>query len=271
MAKSASGKWVSRVGASGGGKSYKKTRPSNFYGALVLIVAAGLLLTIYSRYEYQHPTTTTTAPQVAPAIGTTWYAALSIQACGQTLPDLPTGLSAKAGLTVLSSDVIKVAPSTSVDAGNNATLKQFAAEYNGLVATSSQLEIPTATGTLNPKTTYKNGQACPATSRYPGKKGTVVYAYWRTFGQKTPTLTTDPSSIKFSQYLRVTMAFEPSGVVPAPPAQSTVNAMVALAQTTTSTTLPVTTSSVPATSSTTTTIRSVTSTGICDSALSCVT
>lgn len=253
MAKSASGKWVSRVGSSGGGKSYKKTRPSNFYGALVLIVVAGLLLAIYSRYEYQHPSTTTTAPQVAPAIGTTWYAALSIQACGQTLPDLPTGLSAKGGLVVLSSNVIKVAPTSAVDAGNNATVKQFTAEYNGLVATTSQLEVPTATGTLNPKTSYKNGQTCPATSRYAGKKGTVEYAYWRTFGQKTPTLTSDPSTIKFSQYLRLTMAFEPAGVLPKPPAQSTVNAMVALAQTTTSTTTPVTTSSVPATSSTTTT------------------
>ncbi len=252
MAKSASGKWVSRVGASGGGKSYKKTRPSNFYGALVLIIVAGLLLTIYSRYEYQHPSTTTTAPQIAPAIGTTWYAALSIEACGQTLPDLSPALSGRGGMTVLSSNVIRVAPTSAVDAGNNATLKQFAAEYNGLVATSSQLEVPTATGTLNPKTAFKNGQACPSTSRYAGKKGTVVYAYWRTFGQKKPTLTADPSTIKFSQYLRVTMAFEPAGVVPTPPAQRTVNAMVALAQTTTSTTTPVTTSSVPATSTTTT-------------------
>ena len=261
MAKSASGKWVSRVGSSGGGKSYKKTRPSNYYGALLLIVVAGLLLAIYSRYEYQHPSTTTTAPQVAPAVGTTWYAALSIQACGQTLANLPSDLSGRGGFVVLGSNVIRVAPTSATDAGNNATVKQFASEYNGLVATTSQLQIPTATGTLNPKTAFKNGQACPSTSHYAGKKGTVVYAYWRTFGQQAPTLTTDPSTIKFSQYLRVTMAFEPAGVVPSPPAQKTVNAMVALAQTTTSTTLPVTTSSVPATSSTTTsTPRSTSST-----------
>jgi hypothetical protein len=78
VAKSATGRWVSRVGASGGGKAYKKTRPGNFYGALVVIVVLGLVATVFARYEYEHPPKNPAG--VAPKIGTTWFAALSIQA-----------------------------------------------------------------------------------------------------------------------------------------------------------------------------------------------
>ena len=254
MAKSSSGKWVSRVGAAGGGKSYTKTRPSNYYGAVVVIVVLGLLLTVYSRYEYQHPVTATTAPQVQPAIGTTWYAALSIQACGDRLPFLSTDPNYKGGFKVYAANVLQVSPKTVSEAGNNATLKQFAAEYPGLLLTPSELAVPTATGVANPTTTYVNGTNCPTTSKYPHQKGTVVYAYWTSFGQKTPTLTTDPSKIKFSQYLRVTMAFEPKGVTPLPPLQTTNNAMVSLAQvvaTTTTTLAPATTTTAPTTTTST--------------------
>lgn len=251
MAKSASGKWVSRVGASGGGKSYQRRRPSNFIGAITLIVVLGLLTTIYSRYEYQHPAVTTTAPQVAPAIGTTWYAALSLQACGERLPFLNADPNFKGGFKVRAANVLQISPTSPADAGNNATLKQFAAEFPGLVLTSSKLAVPTATGLVNPKTTYANGQTCPTGSKYAGQKGSVVYAYWRSFGQKTPTLTTDPASIKFSQYLRVSMAFEPKGVTPLAPLQVSVNDMVAATQATTTTTAPVATTTVPATTSTT--------------------
>ena len=93
VAKSATGRWVSRVGASGGGKAYKKTRPGNFYGALAVIVILGLVATVFARYEYQHPAKR--AAGVPPKIGTTWYAALSIQDCGKYLPYLPADTSLK--------------------------------------------------------------------------------------------------------------------------------------------------------------------------------
>ncbi|NNN01551.1 MAG: hypothetical protein HKL86_06955 [Acidimicrobiaceae bacterium] len=249
MAKSAAGKWVSRVGSSGGGKAYKKTRPSNYYGALVLIVVLGLIAAVYSRYEYQHPGVA--AAGTPPAIGTTWYAALSIEACGKTLPFLNTDPAYKGGFVVQPANVIKISPVSAADSGNNATLSQFAAEYPGLIASSTQLAIPNANGVANAATTYKNGQTCPSTSKYPGQAGQISYAYWTTFGQKKPVITTNPSSIKFAQYLRVTMAFDPQGVTPKAPQQSTVNAMFAAVQSptttvgvTTPTTKPATTSSV---------------------------
>ena len=74
VAKSASGKWVSKVGATGGGKAYKKSRPGNYYGVLAIIVILGLLATVVARYDYQHPAKAATG--VAPRVGTTWYAAL---------------------------------------------------------------------------------------------------------------------------------------------------------------------------------------------------
>jgi hypothetical protein len=222
---------------------------------LVLIVALGLIATVYSRYEYQHPGTASGG--TPPAIGTTWYAGLSVEACGKVLPFLNTDPTFKGGFTVQTANVIKISPVSAADAGNNATLSQFAAEFPGLIASSTELAIPTATGTANVATTYRNGQNCPAGSKYAGKSGQISYAYWTSFGQKKPVVTTNPASIKFAQYLRVTMAFEPTGVTPMSPQQATVNAMFKAGQTTT-TTVPVTTPIIAPV--TTTTVKGATTT-----------
>ncbi len=264
MAKSATGKWVSRVGASGGGKAYKKSRPGNYYGILAVIVVLGLVATLFARYEYQHPGAA--AASTPPAVGTTWYAALAVEACGKPLPYLSTDPNYKGGFTVQPANVIKISPVSAADAGGHATLSQFAAEFPGLIASSSELAIPTATGTANPATTFHNGDTCPAKSKYAGQVGHVTYAYWTAFGQKKPTITTDPTSIKFVQYLRVTMAFDPTGVTPTAPQQATVNAMVKAGQTTTTTTaatpstLPVTTTTAKGSTTTTTTTTATSTT-----------
>jgi hypothetical protein len=262
VAKSTSGKWVSRVGAAGGGKTYQKTRPSNFYGALIVIVILGLALTAYSRYEYQNPVKHHKVV-VSPAIGSVQYAALSIQACGVTLPYLVSDTTYKGGgFIVGSDDVVRLTPLTAADAGNNATLKTFATEYSGLTATSKELAVPKGAGVANPKTTYKNGDACGSTTKYAGKTGKVVYAYWSTLGQETPTLTTNPAKIKFTKDLRVTLAFEPTGVTPTAPSAKSVDEMVLDATTpTTTTTAPVTTTTAPLSTTTTTTPTTTTTKG----------
>jgi hypothetical protein len=253
VAKSTSGKWVSRVGSAGGGKTYSKTRPSSFYAVVVLIVVLGLALVVYSRYEYQNPVKKAV---IQPAIGTTEFAGLSIQDCGVTLPFLTADASSfKGGFIVGSDNVIQVSPTTAAEAGNNATLKAFAAEYPGLLVTSNELAVPTAKGAADPATTYKNGDVCGPKTKYPGQKGKVVYAYWTSFAQKTPTLVTNPAKIKFVKDLRVAMAFEPAGVTPAQPSTKTVDQMVLQATTssTTTTTAPTTTTTAgPATTTTTT-------------------
>jgi len=263
VAKSATGRWVSRVGASGGGKAYKKTRPGNFYGALVVIVVLGLFATVYARYEYEHPSKKATG--VAPKVGTTWYAALSIQACGKYLPYIATdSIAQHLGMYALPADVIKIDPVSAADSGNNATLSQFADEYPGLLISTSQLDVPNGKGASNPATNYTNGQSCPSGKGtiYPGQTGKVEYAYWTEFGQKKPTITTNPASIKFAPDERISIAFDPVGVTPKVPLAQTVDAMVANATTATTTTAvttpPVTTTTVK--TATTTTIKSTTTT-----------
>ncbi|MGC2167539.1 MAG: hypothetical protein WA580_00385 [Acidimicrobiales bacterium] len=256
MAKSNSGKWVSRVGSAGGGKTYRKSRPGNYYGALFVIVVLGLALTAFSKYEYEHPTKKAVAPVIAPAIGSVQYAALAIDDCGTDLPYLQTDTSYKGGGFLVGGDnVVRLTPLSAADAGHNANLKTFASEYPGLKLTSTELAVPKTNGVANPKTTFKNGEDCAPGTKYAGKPGKVVYAYWTTLAQKAPTLTTNPAKIHFYKDLRVTMAFLPAGVTPTAPAQKSVDEMVLDATTpttTTTTTLPATTTTAPLTTTTTT-------------------
>jgi len=260
VAKSATGRWVSRVGASGGGKAYKKTRPANFYGAIALIVIFGLLAVVLARYDYQHPSKH--AAGVSPRIGQTWYAGLSIQACGARLGYLTTDATNKtAGLTVLTGNVIRISPTSASDSGKNATLSQFAAEFPGLIASTTQLSVPKPTGVANPKTTYTNGQACPTGSKYAGQVGKVTYAYWTAFGVK-PKVTTNPTTIKFTNQMRVTMAFEPVNITPLAPTAKTAQLMLAYSTAATTTTIatPVATTTTLKPGTTTTTTPTATTT-----------
>jgi hypothetical protein len=267
VAKSATGRWVSRVGASGGGKAYKKTRPGNFYGALAVIVILGLVATVFARYDYQHPPKNPAG--IAPKIGTTWYAALSIQACGKRLPYLSTDTTLKGqGMYALPANVLRISPASAADSGANATLAQFGNEYPGLLISTSQLNVPlNDLGAANPKTSYTNGQSCPSGKgdKYAGQPGKVTYAYWQ-YGQKKATITNNPATIKFTADMSVSMAFEPANVVPMKPLPATVDAMVADATTTTPTTTTPTATVPPATTTTvkgtatTTTVKSAATT-----------
>ena len=251
MAKSTSGKLVSRVGAAGGGKTYRKARPANFYGVLTVIVILGLALVAYSRYQYQNPTAAHHAAATPPLVGKTYYFALAADNCGTALPALSTDPTFKGSYHVESNNVVNLTPLTSASAGKNATLANFAANYPGLALTSSSLAIPGTNGVKNPATTFANGATCAKGTKYAGKKGEVVYAYWKTLAQTTPTLTTDPASIHLGHEVRVTLAFVPKGVTPLAPSKATVDTMVVLATTpTTTTTLPVTSTTAPTTSTT---------------------
>ena len=228
MAKSNAGKWVSRVGAGGGGKAYRKTRPMNYYGAITLIVVLGLLSVVYSRYEYQNP-----AAEVPPAIGTTWYAALSAEACGVTLPNInPDTTTAGIGLKLVKNNIITVSPQVAEEAGKNATLAKFISEHDGLTFDGSKFTLPDPYGIPDPKQTYKDGDKCPAGSKYAGQTAHLGIAYWTQFGQKKPVITTDPSSVKFSDLMRITFFFEPDGVTPTQAPTSALAYMVQLQQST---------------------------------------
>ncbi len=251
MAKSTSGKLVSRVGAAGGGKTYRKTRPANFYGVLAVIVILGLALVAYSRYQYQNPTRAHHAAATPPLVGKTYYFALAADNCGTLLPSLSSDPTYKGSYHVESNNVVNLTPLTSASAGANATLANFAASYPGLTVSSSALAIPGKNGVKDPATTFANGAVCAKGTKYAGQKAEVVYAYWKTLAQTTPTTTTDPTSIHLGNEARVTLAFVPKGVTPLAPSTSTVDSMLVLATTpTTTTTLPVTSTTAPTTSTT---------------------
>ncbi len=255
MAKSVTGKLVSKVGAAGGGKAYKKSRPLNYYGALVVIAVLGLASVVLSRYDYQHPSTSQ-ASGTPPTIGTTWFAGLSMDICGVNQALLPADPTYKGGFQLDKNDVIRIAPVSAADSGNHATVGQFANEYPGLIASSTELALPLKNGMPTAATTYRNGLLCPAGSPFAKKAGTIEYAYWTSFGQSAPTITTNPSSIKFTNQMEITLAFLPKGAVPARPGAATVTDMVqanAAAATATTTTLGTTTTVVNATTKATTT------------------
>ena len=257
MANSSTGKWVSRVGSSGGGKSYKKSRPGNYYGVVGIICVLGLSSVLYSRYEYQHPV----APVVAqPAMGTTTYAALAVDACGQILGGMPTDIQLPVGFQVQASNVLKISPSKPAEAGPNATVAKFLSEYKAMAFTPKSFMAPQAFGVATSKFAFKNGQLCPAGSKYAGRPGRAIIAYWKTIASK-PILTTNAASLHLSSRVLITFAFEPIGVIPQQPTAATVQAMLQAANSSAAptTSIPVTSSTV---SSPTSTLPSTTSTTV---------
>ncbi len=253
MAESNTGGWVRRVGASGGGRTYRKQRPFNFYGVLTLIVVIGLLSVAWARYEYRHPASAATH-STPPAVGTTWYAALGISVCGVQQPPLAPNPAALGGFHALHGGVIQVSPLSSSEAGRHATLDKFISAYKGLHVTSSELVVPMHHGTKTTLKVWKSGTKCAAGTPDAGKTGQVEIATWTNFDVKTATTTTDASSVKFTQSMLISFVFVPSGTAPPQPPASARDAMlIASASTTTTTTVPSTISTSTTSTTTTTT------------------
>jgi len=242
VAESDTGGWVRRVGASGGGRTYRKQRPLNFYGVIVLVCVIGTLSVAWARYEYRHPAAGSTTAQ--PRIGTTWYAAQGTSACGADQPALASNLTASGGFHALGNGAIRIAPATQAQAGTNATLDKFISRYIGLVVTSRRLVLPGPRGLPNPATTWRTGQKCPSGTKDAGKVGTVEIATWPNVGSAVPTITTDASKVRFTSNMLITFYFGPSGVTPPKPPASAIAAMFSGPTSgTTATTLPTTTPS----------------------------
>ncbi|MGH9043933.1 MAG: hypothetical protein ACRDVP_03695 [Acidimicrobiales bacterium] len=246
MPRSSTGKWVSRVGATGGGRRYHGQRPVNWYAALVLIVLVGLASVAFSRYEYTHAKTLA----VQPAVGTTSYAGYAIDICGKLLPALPVSTNAStAGVSTPGSGVLNVSPKTPAQAGNHATLGLFFSQYHGIALSADSI-------TVLPTKTYKNGDSCPAGTPFGGQKGVVKAQYWPNLLAKSPVpVNGSPADYKIGSRTLVTVGFVPSSSPLKRPPTSTIDAMLEFASSVqggvTTTAPPATTtpsSSVPSTS-----------------------
>jgi hypothetical protein len=234
VAASNTGGWVRRVGASGGGRTYRRRRPVNFYGILGLIFVFGLASVGFARYDYRHP----------PSGPTQSFAALAIFACGSEVPSLP----ANAGnFHALSGGVVQ---STTT---GSPTLNQFTSAYAGLKLTSTELQVPILSAKHPHVKSYTNGDKCPHGTRDAGKVGHVEIAYWPTLGAATPTLTTDPSAVPLTSRVQISVAFVPLGVTPPRPPPGVIAAMVnqiGASSTSTTTTIPTTPTTAPVTPTT---------------------
>ncbi len=248
MARGNTGTWVTRAGSTGGGRSYRGQRPVKWYLSLFLIVVLGLVSVAYSRYEDQHP-----SAAAQPAVGTKWYSAVAFDVCGSIQANLPTNpneAKAAPGLHTEGDGIIYTEPLKAADAGNNATLARFVAQYPKLDLTSSTLALPG-------KPVLHNGQTCPSASADKGKVGSVQIKVWPSFsgsGANHAVSYSDPADVKLANGQLITVAFVPSGATVPKPAGQTIVTLLNLIETATSatTTVPVTVpTSVPTTTATT--------------------
>jgi hypothetical protein len=252
MARRDTGKWVTRAASTGGGRSYRGQMPLKWYGTLFLIVLVGIVSIVYSRYEAQHPIT---GPE--PVTGSHWYASLAVDVCGDIQPDIPTNPNSTSnpGIHTDGDGVIRIEPTKAADAGNNATLSRFVADYPKFALTSDSLTIPG-------EKARTNGEVCPKQTPDAGKKGKVQIKVWPSStapGVNHPTTTTDPSSVKLADGQLITIAFVPSGASLPKPAAATITTMLqAISQAGTTTTTTPVSGSVPVTVPPTTTPGSAT-------------
>ena len=247
MARSSTGKSVARAAATGGGTSYRGQMPVNWYAALVLIVLIGIGSVALARHNYAKG-----SPTTAPIVGQTWHAALAFDICGKAEPALTaTASGSPNGLTTTGGGVLLIAPKSSSEAGNNATLGKFAKEYATVQLTNTSVQYPGGVP-------YKNGQKCAAGTPDAGKVGVVRARSWTlsTSSQKSGSetkqvgghYTTEPASLKLRNSQLVTVGFGPATkALPKVPATTE----VALLQAIEGTSAPVTTTTVAPTTTTT--------------------
>ncbi len=246
MARSSSGKTVARAAATGGGATYRGQMPVNWYAALILIVIVGVASIVFAKYQYnQSPTS------VQPTVGTTWNAGLAFDICGTMQPALPASpSSASTGLTTTGSGLLSIAPKSSSEAGNNATLGKFAQGYTGLTLTNTTLKYPSGTE-------YTNGERCPQGTKYAGKPGEVQARWWvlttktASNGQLETTngiTSLAAADLKLLNRQMITVGFVPDNVTLPKPPGTTIAALLGVIN---GGSTPVTTTTVPGQTTTT--------------------
>ena len=196
-------------------------------------------------------------------MGQTWHAGLAFDICGTAEPALPATASGSSnGLTTTGSGVLLIAPKTSSEAGNNATLGKFASEYTSLKLTNTSVQYPGGT-------VYKNGQKCATGTPDAGQVGVVRARSWTlsTASKKSGSevkqvggqYTSKPADLKLRNSQLITLGFGPSSkALPKVPSSTELALLQAIEgtsapETTTPTTAPTTTTTTTAPASTTTT------------------
>lgn len=234
------GRKVARAASTGGGKVSYGHRPYGFYSLIAVIVVIGVALIAYSRYEYQHPSASSSTP---PTTSDHWRAAFAFDICGKIEPN-PPAPSKKSGITTTGNGVIDIHPLDSAEEGKNATLGLFVADYPGMELSSNAVRYPG-------KKLYKNGDRCGSAP------GHVQVDVWSSLAASSPeVLTSNVDKLRLENGQLITIAFVAKGAkVPEPPSRTELLKAVSTTTTTTpatsSTAKPTSSSSTKASSSTT--------------------
>jgi hypothetical protein len=255
MARSTSGKSVARAAATGGGTTYRGQMPVNWYAALVVIIILGVGSIAWAKYNYNKGPVV-----VEPTVGTSWHAGLAFDICGtMESPLAASPASSSTGLTTTGSGVLSIAPKTSSEAGNNATLGKFAAGYTGLTLTNTELKYPSTSVPA-----YTNGEKCGVGTPDAGKVGVVLARSWvistttakNGEEEETGGVTTEkPADLKFLNRQLITVGFAPRGTQLPKPSGSTI---LALTQVLSGSQAPVATTSTTVAGATSSTVPSTT-------------
>ena len=264
VAQSPTGKAVSKVASTGGGRTYRAQRPNTYYAVLVVIVVLGLASVVAARSSYKNGAVTTTSAASLPQAGTTTYAALAFDFCGVLQPTLPAAPVALSSIQVIGNGVIKIAPKDATTAGSNSTMALVAKGYPGLKLSATSVSYP-SNAISNASVTYKNGETCPAGTPDAGKTAQVGAALWSSFVSKTPVINANPASAHVQGSSLITVSFVPSGATVLRPSQASITQMLkenagSVATTTTSTSTSTTSTTTSPSTTTTTMARTSTTT-----------
>lgn len=236
-----------------GGRSYRGQTPVGWYVTLLMICVIGVGLVTYSRYERLHPTASSSkkaasTASVPPTKANLWEVGIDADICG-TVKQLPATASDQA-LSTNGGGVMTIEPGLAADAaqfsGKNATLGAFLAE-DGVVLSSSSLQIPAATTTTTtttspskgstttttskksstsssttttttvPPLVYQNGRSCA------GKKGLLQVEVWSSPSAKKGSVTKNPTALRLKDGQLITIALVPKGTpIPKPSSASVI-------------------------------------------------
>ena len=219
MSRGSFGRTVARAAASGGSKSYRARPPVLWYASIVVIVAVGIFLIVYSRNQ---AFTRAAASPNAPTATDNWYTALGFDVCGTVEANLPanTNLPA-AGIRTFGDGIVNTNPgsvtNSSAFTGAKATLGTFVSTYgNHLSITASELVLPGKT----PRR-FVTGDRC-TTGPDAGKKAAVQVQVWPSTTATGSLYTGDPAAIRLANGQMITVAFVPPGsTIPAPRSKTT--------------------------------------------------
>ncbi len=243
MTRGSAAKKVARAAAAGRTSKVRGEIPVGFYLSVFLIAVIGIGLIGYSRYQRQHPVV---VAAIQPTVGTTWSTAIGFDVCGKQLPNLPAqAVATNLGLYTQGNGVITVAPKTSAQAGNAATLGAFVKGYKGL-------SIGTKGFTYPGKGSYSTGYSCG------GKSATYAVYSWPTLLSNTPVLISNPTAHKLANDELIMVSVLPSGTKVQKPASEVALINSAVNNTTTTTSPAGIGTTVPSLATTTTLAKSST-------------